>query len=130
VTKRCADCGENERAENHGLLCHGCYHRNHKNGSLDAWTRMAGLPTVAAVDVSWHEDALCAETDPEAFFPEKGGSTREAKAICADCPVRAECLGYALATQQRFGIWGGASERDRRKLYALLDDDSEEASAA
>ncbi|MGB8994016.1 MAG: WhiB family transcriptional regulator [Pseudonocardiaceae bacterium] len=64
----------------------------------------------------WQERALCAQTDPEAFFPEKGGSTREAKRICAGCDVRAECLEYALAFDERFGIWGGLSERERRRL--------------
>jgi WhiB family redox-sensing transcriptional regulator len=65
---------------------------------------------------SWQERALCAETDPEAFFPEKGGSTREAKKICTGCEVKAECLEYALANDERFGIWGGLSERERRRL--------------
>ena len=63
----------------------------------------------------WQERALCAQTDPEAFFPEKGGSTREAKRICTRCEVRAECLEFALAHDERFGIWGGLSERERRK---------------
>ena len=65
---------------------------------------------------SWQERALCAETDPEAFFPEKGGSTREAKKICTGCEVKAECLEYALSNDERFGIWGGLSERERRRL--------------
>jgi WhiB family redox-sensing transcriptional regulator len=64
----------------------------------------------------WQERALCAETDPEAFFPEKGGSTREAKKICTGCEVRAECLEFALGNDERFGIWGGLSERERRRL--------------
>ncbi|BBX17946.1 transcription factor WhiB [Mycolicibacterium duvalii] len=64
----------------------------------------------------WQERALCAQTDPEAFFPEKGGSTREAKRICQGCEVRDECLEYALANDERFGIWGGLSERERRRL--------------
>ena len=64
----------------------------------------------------WQERALCAQTDPEAFFPEKGGSTREAKKVCVGCEVRAECLEFALANDERFGIWGGLSERERRKL--------------
>jgi len=64
----------------------------------------------------WQERALCAQTDPEAFFPEKGGSTREAKRICTGCEVSAECLEYALAHDERFGIWGGLSERERRRL--------------
>ena len=64
----------------------------------------------------WQERALCAQTDPEAFFPEKGGSTREAKRICQGCEVKDECLEYALAHDERFGIWGGMSERERRKM--------------
>lgn len=64
---------------------------------------------------SWTALAACAGTDPEAFFPEKGGSTREAKRVCAGCPVRVECLEYALATGQRFGVWGGMSERELRR---------------
>lgn len=67
-------------------------------------------------DFSWQERALCAQTDPEAFFPEKGGSTREAKRVCAACEVRAQCLEAALRNDERFGIWGGLSERERRRL--------------
>ena len=67
-------------------------------------------------ELSWQERALCAQTDPEAFFPEKGGSTREAKRVCLSCDVRAECLEYALANDERFGIWGGLSERERRRI--------------
>lgn len=69
--------------------------------------------------LGWQSDALCAETDPEAFFPEKGGSTRDAKRICELCEVKAECLEYALQNDERFGIWGGLSERERRKLRKL-----------
>jgi WhiB family redox-sensing transcriptional regulator len=69
-----------------------------------------------SADEKWQDRALCAQTDPEAFFPEKGGSTREAKKICQRCPVRSECLEYALAHDERFGIWGGLSERERRRL--------------
>ena len=67
-------------------------------------------------ELSWQERSLCAQTDPEAFFPEKGGSTREAKKVCTGCDVRQECLEYALEHDERFGIWGGLSERERRKL--------------
>lgn len=66
--------------------------------------------------LGWQSDSLCAQTDPEAFFPEKGGSTRDAKKICSSCEVRAHCLEYALENDERFGIWGGLSERERRKL--------------
>ena len=75
-------------------------------------------PTEADADsaLAWQADALCAQTDPEAFFPEKGGSTREAKRICQACAVRDECLEYALEHDERFGIWGGLSDRERRRL--------------
>lgn len=69
-----------------------------------------------AVEQEWQDQALCAQTDPEAFFPEKGGSTREAKRICQACAVRDECLEYALEHDERFGIWGGLSDRERRRL--------------
>jgi len=77
------------------------------------------LTVVERVDdgpLAWQEAALCAQTDPEVFFPEKGGSTREAKRVCAKCEVRGECLEYAVMHDERFGIWGGMSERDRRRL--------------
>lgn len=70
-------------------------------------------------DLDWQDAALCAQSDPEAWFPEKGGSTREAKRVCRSCPVRAECLEYAFENGERFGIWGGLSERERREAIRL-----------
>lgn len=64
----------------------------------------------------WMAEALCAQTDPEAFFPEKGGSTRDAKALCAECPVRVQCLAFALANDEHYGIWGGLAPKARRAL--------------
>jgi WhiB family transcriptional regulator, redox-sensing transcriptional regulator len=75
-----------------------------------------GIGADEAAEPTWQDRALCAQTDPEAFFPEKGGSTREAKRVCRSCEVRAECLDYALENDERFGIWGGLSERERRRL--------------
>jgi WhiB family redox-sensing transcriptional regulator len=66
--------------------------------------------------LAWQDDALCAQVSQEMFFPEKGGSTRDAKRICESCNVKAQCLAYAQATEERFGIWGGKSERERRAL--------------
>ena len=71
-------------------------------------------------ELPWAEEALCAYVDPDVFFPEKGGSSREAKRICAQCAVRGECLDYALANDERFGIWGGLSERERRRFKRKL----------
>lgn len=67
-------------------------------------------------DLDFMRNGLCAQTDPEEFFPEQGGSSKTAKSICARCDVRPDCLAYALATDQRHGIWGGTSERERRTL--------------
>lgn len=70
----------------------------------------------------WMDEAICPTVDPEIFFPERGSSAREGKSICRGgpdrppCPVRAECLQYAMDTGQRYGIFGGFSERERRAL--------------
>lgn len=73
-------------------------------------------PVERGPDMSWLEDAACRGVDPALFFPERGASTREAKAICAECPVREQCRDYALDTNQKHGIWGGLSERERRRI--------------
>ncbi|RII12283.1 Transcriptional regulator WhiB2 [Streptomyces sp. YIM 130001] len=65
---------------------------------------------------AWQEGALCAQTGPEFFFPEPGGSVREAKALCLACEERLACLDYALTHDERFGVWGGLSEKERLAL--------------
>ena len=64
----------------------------------------------------WFRWASCIGVDPELFFSTCGDRTDEAKAVCAECPVSEECLAFALATREKFGIWGGMSERERRRL--------------
>jgi WhiB family redox-sensing transcriptional regulator len=64
----------------------------------------------------WQEQANCLGVDPDLFFPERGASTREAKSVCRSCDVRGDCLEYALAHGEKFGIWGGLSERERRRV--------------
>src|ERR1700693_3743268 len=64
----------------------------------------------------WKSQANCMGVDPDLFFPERGMSTREAKSVCRGCLVREDCLEYALANGEKFGIWGGLSERERRKI--------------
>jgi WhiB family redox-sensing transcriptional regulator len=83
---------------------------------IAASTQVALNLEVDTADEQWSERALCAQTDPEAFFPEQGGSTREAKAICRRCPVAKQCLTHALEHDERFGVWGGMSERERRRI--------------
>ncbi|ASR85352.1 WhiB family transcription factor [Mycobacterium phage Tierra] len=65
---------------------------------------------------AWEADALCAQVDPELFFPDKGQSSKPAKAICAACPVREVCLDRALASGEQFGIWGGETAYDRKLM--------------
>lgn len=79
-----------------------------------------GMLGAQAAELAWQDAALCAQTDPEVFFPEKGGSTKEAKRVCVACPVRVECLTYALSVGERYGIYGGLSERERRVLARRL----------
>ena len=67
-------------------------------------------------DTSWQDQANCLGVDPDLFFPERGASTREAKEVCRGCVVRAECLEFALQNGEKFGIWGGLSERERRRI--------------
>jgi WhiB family redox-sensing transcriptional regulator len=64
----------------------------------------------------WSARAVCSQTDPEAFYPEKGGSTKDAKKVCQGCPVQKKCLQWALDHDERYGVWGGLSERERRRL--------------
>src|SRR5438477_4942593 len=69
-----------------------------------------------AEDRGWQDQANCMGVDPDLFFPERGASTREAKEVCRGCVVREDCLEYALANGEKFGIWGGMSERERRRI--------------
>jgi WhiB family redox-sensing transcriptional regulator len=67
-------------------------------------------------DRGWQARANCMGVDPDLFFPERGASTREAKEVCRGCVAREDCLEYALDNGEKFGIWGGMSERERRRL--------------
>ena len=64
----------------------------------------------------WMSKALCSQTDPDAFFPEVGKSSREAKSICGRCEVSIQCLDFALADLTLLGVWGGLSHVERRQL--------------
>lgn len=73
-----------------------------------------------AAATSWQDKALCAQTDPEIFFPDKGAPSQPAKTVCRSCEVRPECLEYALDNGEQFGVWGGLSERERRRHRSRL----------
>lgn len=72
--------------------------------------------TITPIDRAWQERALCAQTGADFFFPEPGSSVREAKRICGMCEMRTACLEYALSNDERFGVWGGLSEKERLRL--------------
>ena len=73
--------------------------------------------SAAPVDTGgWQDLANCLGVDPDLFFPERGASTREAKEVCRGCVVREQCLEFALQNGEKFGIWGGLSERERRRI--------------
>lgn len=88
------------------------------DSGLVAKRRHGSLPalSVRTEEPTWMEQAVCAQTDPESWFPEKGGSTREAKGMCRRCDVTDKCLAYALEHDERFGVWGGKSETERKQM--------------
>lgn len=67
-------------------------------------------------DNGWQLAGNCIGVDPDLFFPERGASSKEAKAVCQGCEVRNDCLEYALSYGEKFGIWGGLSERERGRI--------------
>ena len=77
---------------------------------------MQRITTKILQPVEWQSEAACNDVDPEIFFPERGGSSKAARAVCGQCEVRTQCLEYALNNKEQFGIWGGTSERERRRL--------------
>jgi WhiB family redox-sensing transcriptional regulator len=75
-----------------------------------------GIIAKPDLDTKWKDASNCLGVDPDLFFPERGASTREAKEVCRGCEVREDCLEYALQNGEKFGIWGGMSERERRRI--------------
>jgi WhiB family redox-sensing transcriptional regulator len=102
--------------------------RSHKNGEdrcrrarwhggeFGAGHTMVILGASDKDEPTWHDFANCLGVDPDLFFPERGASTKEAKEVCRGCVVRDDCLEYALQNGEKFGIWGGMSERERRRI--------------
>lgn len=79
-------------------------------------------PSFYEQDEDWKQYAACKHADTRLFFPERGDPVHEAKAICATCPVREQCLEYALAIPNCVGIWGGKSGKERRAIRRALPD--------
>ncbi len=97
------------RAPDHGL-------RQPSEGPGDGRQNKMGIFAKPDLDIDWQEYSNCLGVDPDLFFPERGASTREAKDVCRACVVRADCLEFALQNGEKFGIWGGMSERERRRI--------------
>lgn len=91
-----------------------------------------GVKPVWRIRYDWQELGSCKDADPDLFFPERGSPGDSAKRVCVTCPVRIECLEYALANGERYGVWGGLTERERtrlrrraRQLFAMVGPDED-----
>ena len=89
---------------------------HHRGVLASRGSRQFTSPTTSDDEIPWQAFGLCAQVDPELFFPEPGDSATAAKEICGRCDVQAECLDWALERGERFGVWGGTTELDRREL--------------
>lgn len=65
---------------------------------------------------TWRSKAACNGLDPQIFYPETDEDAEVAKAVCGGCPVQGACLEYALARREKEGVWGGCTERERRRI--------------
>lgn len=83
-----------------------------------------------AASRSWAQHAACRDMDPNVFFPDWGGNTDEAVAVCRRCPVRASCLHHAMTTPERHGVWGGLTETERKRGMRLCSRCGEPSSSA
>lgn len=88
--------------------------RKHTTASSEPVARLMSAPSGAVLEM-WTEQALCRKADPEVFFPPKGDAGKQAKQICAQCPVRTECLDYAIKADEKHGIWGGLNRAERQR---------------
>lgn len=101
---------------NAGCRCDECRAGRHR---YHAHRARYGTPPATVRDMwpgEWTAQAACIGVDPDLFFPVRGGDVSAAKRVCAMCPVAAECLAYAMDTHQCYGVWGGRSERERRRM--------------
>ena len=79
---------------------------------------------VLADEQAWRDYAACVGMDPDIFFVPRGGTNEPARRVCARCPVRADCLEFALANNEYLGVWGGSSEQDRRRIKRMRSAES------
>lgn len=101
MSKPCIECA---REVNHTL--HGY--------CLDCHTPVLELRELPG---PWVHEGLCSQVDPDLWYPERGsGGSKAAKEICRKCPVRLLCLEHAMRTEEIWGVWGGLTEKERRRL--------------
>jgi len=81
---------------------------------------LSDLPLAVLTPTPWVNHGACHGTDPGLFFPTRGEDVTNAKAVCGTCPVRSDCLKHALDTHERFGVWGGCTEDERRAIRRQL----------
>jgi WhiB family redox-sensing transcriptional regulator len=113
--RECNDCGQLEHVDTlHKGRCPPC--RRKYDTARRAFYRDQLGPPAPARDMSWILEAACRGMSSEVFYPERGQDTHQAKMICMGCAVRVECLTFALETGEKFGIFGGTSERQRREM--------------
>ena len=93
-------------------------HQDTKTGNTSATSGSVAV-SIRSFDVndtSWMSEGNCAHRDPSIFFPSDGVGVEVARRICEGCPVMGECLEYAIAERIDHGVWGGCSERERRRI--------------
>jgi hypothetical protein len=90
-------------------------HATTENTDRQLFTQLTPNPTGPVLD-EWARQGQCTQTDPEIFFPPKGDQGKAARRICAQCPVCVQCLAYAVAADEEFGIWGGLNRAERVRL--------------
>lgn len=71
---------------------------------------------MSTTEITWRQRGACNGLDPAVFYPDSEENAEEAKAICALCPVRLSCLEHALTMRERDGVWGGTTEKERRRI--------------
>ena len=85
-------------------------------GAGSPWTAPRGEWLIDDSDYEWQDGAACRGANADLFFPERGASTKTAKAICQTCNVQLACLDFAIEHRMKFGVWGGMSDKQRRQV--------------
>lgn len=91
-----------------------------KKSDLDPLSSRETIPELRYTSEEWKLEGICRTADPEQWFPDLGSRPTIAKKLCAKCPVIDNCLADALSRREKFGVWGGLSERERRKLVSMV----------